>query len=74
VAREAARIGGTAPAILNAANEAAVAAFLDGKMGFTDIIPRVCGALEAVPVAEAGSLDVITEADGAARRYIEAIG
>src|SRR6185295_12572722 len=53
LAREAGRAGGTAPAVLNAANEVAVAAFLEGGIGFLDIADAVERALEAVPVTPA---------------------
>ena len=56
LAREAGREGGTAPAVLNAANEVAVAAFLDGRCGFMDIARVVRAALEAVPAGRADEL------------------
>ena len=43
---EVARMGGTAGAVLNAANEAAVAAFLDGELGFHEIVPACQSVLE----------------------------
>ena len=62
------REGGIAPAVLNAANEVAVAAFLDGKLRYT-AIPQVIGqALESLPAAPADSLEAVLEADRAARR------
>jgi len=61
------REGGTAPAVLNAANEVAVAAFLDGKLRFT-AIPRVIEhALRAVPATAADSLETVLDADRRAR-------
>lgn len=67
LARQAMERGGTATAILNAANEIAVEAFLDGRAGFLDI-PRVIeGTLGAMNVVEADSLDVIFAADEQAR-------
>ena len=61
------RAGGTAPAVLNAANEVAVAAFLDGKLRYT-AIPRVIEhALERLPAAPADSLEAVLDADRAAR-------
>jgi len=60
--------GGTAPAILNAANEVAVAAFLEGVLPFLGI-PRLNEAvLQAVPVGEADSLEEVCAADAAARQ------
>ncbi len=67
LAREAGRTGGTAPAILNAANEVAVEAFLDDRIGFMDIPRVVAGALEAVPAGPADTLDGVVEADAGAR-------
>jgi 1-deoxy-D-xylulose-5-phosphate reductoisomerase len=46
IAREALRLGGGAPAAMNAANEVAVAAFLDRQIGFLDIAASVAGTLE----------------------------
>ena len=70
LARQAAAAGGTACAILNGANEAAVGLFLEGNIGFNDISRRVERALERVPVQYQPSLADILEADGAARRAI----
>lgn len=66
-AREAMRAGGTAPAVLNAANEVAVASFLAGASGFMDIPDVVGTALEAHENRGAESLEAILEADGWAR-------
>jgi 1-deoxy-D-xylulose-5-phosphate reductoisomerase len=55
LAREAAKAGGTAPCILNAANEVAVHAFLDGRIGFTripEVIEATLGAVEGLPLGE----------------------
>ena len=71
LARQAARTGGTACAILNGANEAAVGLFLAGEIGFNDIPRRVERALERVPVQYKPSLADILEADGAARREVK---
>ncbi len=68
LAKEAAREGGTATAILNGANEAAVAAFLAGKIGFMDIPRRVEKAMAAVPTVQDPTLEDILSADAAARR------
>ena len=67
LAVEAVRRGGTAMAVLNAANEIAVAAFLDGEVGFIDIpviIEHVMGEIEIV---EPHSLAVVQQADRLAR-------
>ena len=63
--------GGTAPAVLNAANEVAVAAFLEGRIGFLEIPALVEDALSALPSAAADSLDVLHDADARARRHVE---
>ena len=68
LAEEAAEEGGTACAILNGANEAAVGLFLRGEIGFNDISRRVERALERVSVQYQPSLADILEADKAARR------
>jgi 1-deoxy-D-xylulose-5-phosphate reductoisomerase len=70
LARAVALRGGTAPAILNAANEAAVAAFLEGKIGFNDICGIAAGALGAVEIGRADALEPILEADAAARSWV----
>lgn len=67
LALEAARTGGTAGAILNGANEAAVARFLEGEIGFLDIAEQVARAMEQVPVVQRPTLEDILEADRAAR-------
>lgn len=67
LAREAGCAGGTAPAILNGANEAAVAAFLDGRIGFMEIPRTVADALETVPAVPADDRDAVMEADARAR-------
>jgi len=60
--------GGTAPAVLNAANEVAVEAFLARRLPFTGIARVIGEALEAVPTGEATSLEAVMAADQAARR------
>jgi 1-deoxy-D-xylulose-5-phosphate reductoisomerase len=59
--------GGTAPAILNAANEVAVAAFLNGSMGFLDIAITVNDTLNSVPLSSAQTLAAVLSADAEAR-------
>ena len=71
LAYEALRAGGTAPAILNAANEVAVAAFLQGRLRFWDIQACNRDTLDSLPVLPAGSLAEVLGADGAARRHAE---
>jgi 1-deoxy-D-xylulose-5-phosphate reductoisomerase len=60
--------GGTAPTVLNAANEVAVAAFLEGRLPFTSISRVIADTLDAVPAAEASSLAAVMMADEQARR------
>jgi 1-deoxy-D-xylulose-5-phosphate reductoisomerase len=71
LAREAGREGGTAPAVLNAANEVAVAAFLAGRIGFMGIPRAVRAALEAVPAEPADALEAVMAADARARAAAE---
>ncbi len=68
LALDAARTGGTAGAVLNGANEAAVGLFLEGKIGFLDIPRRVERAMEQVPAVQSPTLEDVLEADQAARR------
>lgn len=64
--------GGTAPAVLNAANEEAVSAFLQGRIGFLSIPALVEEALAAQPARPAASLEALREADRAAREATRA--
>ena len=74
IAREALRLGGGAPAAMNAANEVAVAAFLDHQIGFLDIAGAVAGTLERMnglsELAEStgDALDSAMMTDASARR------
>jgi 1-deoxy-D-xylulose-5-phosphate reductoisomerase len=72
LAYEALRRGGTAPAILNAANEIAVQAFLDRKIGFMDIPRLIEATLDMVPVHEAAQLERLIATDEEARRAAQA--
>ena len=67
LAYQALAAGGTAPAVLNAANEIAVAAFLDGQIRFTDIAPACAEALDRVPARPAATLDDALAADAQSR-------
>ena len=60
-------MGGTAPAILNAADEIAVAAFLEGRLAFTRIIPFVAEVLQGCNITDADDIETILEADATAR-------
>jgi len=66
-AREAGERGGTYPCVFNAANEVAVAAFLDGRLPFLGIAEVVADALAAAEGAPARDLDDLLEVDRAAR-------
>lgn len=69
LARKAVAQGGTLPAVMNAANEAAVGLFLERKIGFLDIMNRVERAMEQ-HVSLTPSLSNIIEADGWARQFV----
>lgn len=71
LAFEALRAGGTAPALLNAANEVAVAAFLQGRLRFWDIQACNRDTLSRIPTAALESLSQVLDADRAARRHAE---
>jgi len=64
--------GGTAPAVLNAANEEAVSAFLQGRIGFLSIPDIVAHALDAMPTPAADSIDTLLAADAWARSHAHA--
>jgi len=71
LAREAGEKGGTYPAVFNAANEVAVAAFLAGRLRFLEIADAVADALSRADGAPARDVDELLEADAAARRLVE---
>jgi 1-deoxy-D-xylulose-5-phosphate reductoisomerase len=71
LARDALRAGGGAPAILNAANEIAVEAFMQRRIGFLDIAGTVAEVLDAMGVHPADTLDDVVALDAAARRTAE---
>jgi 1-deoxy-D-xylulose-5-phosphate reductoisomerase len=68
LAYRALRAGGTAPTLLNAANEVAVEAFLAGRLRFTSIAAVIEEVLERLPVEAVGQLDALIAADTLARR------
>ena len=70
LARHCAMLGGTACPVMNGANEAAVALFLEDRIGFYDIYELVRGAVEAVPFIPNPTLEQILEADKLARDYV----
>lgn len=67
---KAVRIGGTAPAIVNGANEEAVRLFINGKIGFLDIGRAVTKALECIPSQEVTCLEDVLDADKKAREFV----
>jgi 1-deoxy-D-xylulose-5-phosphate reductoisomerase len=69
LARAALEAGGGAPTVLNAANEVAVAAFLDGRIGFLDIAAVVEETLAALPDRRIANLDDVYETDREARAH-----
>jgi 1-deoxy-D-xylulose-5-phosphate reductoisomerase len=71
LARAALKAGGGAPAILNAANEIAVDAFLNRRIGFLDIAGTVEKVLDSMGTPPADTLDDVIALDGAARRAAE---
>jgi 1-deoxy-D-xylulose-5-phosphate reductoisomerase len=72
LAYDAGRAGGTAPAVLNAANEAAVAAFLDGRIGWSSIPDVLKAVLDRHDGARADGVDAVIEADRRGRAAAEA--
>ncbi|MBT3396925.1 MAG: 1-deoxy-D-xylulose-5-phosphate reductoisomerase [Alphaproteobacteria bacterium] len=73
LARQALQTGGTAPTILNAANEVAVVEFMAGRIGFLDIARVVEETLTQIPVAALRSLDDVFETDTSARRVAKMV-
>lgn len=71
LAREAAQAGGTAPAMLNAVNEVAVAAFLERRIRFPEIARMIEDVLHTEPALAVESLDAVLAADGRARDLAE---
>ena len=71
LAYEVARVGGTAGAVVNGANEQAVSLFLDGQLGFMDIVPACRMALEQHHFESEPTLDRLTELDRWARAEVQ---
>ncbi len=71
LARTAAETGGTLPAILNAGNEVAVQAFLDGELRFDQIIPLVDETMKSVDSVPEQTLESVLAADLQARNFAE---
>ena len=70
LARAALEQGGAAPVVLNAANEIAVAAFLERRIGFPEITQSIERALAAEPAGELGSIEECVEVDARTRRRV----
>ena len=73
LAREAGEAGGTAPCVLNAADEVAVAAFLDGRLGFTEIAEVVERLLSESPAEPVSHFEDLFAVDEEARRRADAL-
>jgi 1-deoxy-D-xylulose-5-phosphate reductoisomerase len=73
LAFDALKAGGTAPALLNAANEVAVAAFLDGRIGFRQIDRVIAQVMDQLPHGAAHSIAAVMEQDALARVAAESI-
>ena len=71
LARQVADVGGTAPALLNAANEIAVQAFLERRIGFPQIASIIEDVLNLEPAVEVENLDSVLLADNRARAHAE---
>ena len=70
LAMRCARTGGTAPSVMNAANEVAVGLFLNHQIGYNEIYDSVAAAVETIPATAAPDLDTIRAADAAARDFV----
>ena len=71
LARQALEAAGCAPAVLNAANEIAVAAFLAGRIRYTRIAEIIAEALERVPARALDSIETCVDVDAETRRFVE---
>lgn len=65
-----ARLGGTAPCVMSAANEVAVGLFLRHQLGYNRIYDAAASAVEKVGVVKNPDLETILAADAAARAYV----
>lgn len=73
ICRNAIKIGGTAPIVVNAANEVAVSLFLSGKIKFLEIIELVKSALKNFKFQKVSSLNQIMNADKSVREFIKSL-
>jgi len=71
LARQALAAAGCAPAILNAANEVAVGAFLEGRVRYTQIAELIAEALERMPVRALDSMETCVSVDAETRRFVQ---
>ncbi len=71
LAFDAVRAGGTAPVVLNAANEVAVTAFLERRLGFLGIAELVQRTLQVMEIKPAEDLDQLLDVDRQAREFAE---
>ena len=71
LAMDCARRGGNAPAVMSAANEAAVALFLGGRLGYNEIYECVSAALSHIAFIAEPTLGAILESDAAAREFVK---
>lgn len=65
--------GGSAPCVLNAANEIAVEAFLEGRLDFLGIARVIAGTLDAIPIRALASLDEVLAVDAESRRHASSL-
>ena len=70
LAMDCARAGGTAPCVMSAANEAAVALFLQHRLGYNQIYDSVLAAVESIEIVSKPDLEAILAADEAARVFV----
>jgi 1-deoxy-D-xylulose-5-phosphate reductoisomerase len=68
---DAGRAGGAMPAVFNAANEEAVAQFLDGRITFGEIAPAIEDAMRALSERQGGTLDALRAVDCDARTHVK---
>jgi 1-deoxy-D-xylulose-5-phosphate reductoisomerase len=73
LAFDALRAGGSAPAVLNAANEVAVQSFLDGRIGFRAIDRVIAGVMDAMPAGPVDTIPALLEQDALARERARAL-
>ena len=73
LASNALKTGKNAPATLNAANEIAVSAFLNKKIGFLDISKTIESVLDAVPIANLDTLASVVENDQLSRQIAKSV-